>query len=692
MKSVHALSPLALPLLCSLSFNALSIEEEPLDAFLDLNLEDLLSMEITSVSKKKQRLSEAAAAIFVITNEDIRRSGVTSIADALRLAPGIQVAKMDSNKWAVSSRGFNAQFANKLLVLMDGRSVYTPSYSGVYWEDQDTILEDIERIEVIRGPGATLWGANAVNGVINIITKSASKTKGGLFVAGSGDEVDNFAHYRHGFNLAEGVDGRAYFKFKQLDSSYATDLEQQAGDEWQSLRAGFRIDGNTESDQSWTVQGDTYQNDLNQIIRSKWLDPFDSDNSLPFQLENLNDKFESNGHNLLARWENPLSEQSLTSLQFYYDHTERQEDILGQEITTFDIDFQHRYQGFEGHDLVWGLGYRHIEDKFDNTFGVGIDNPDHLTSELTSAFIQDEISLKQDALRLTLGSKFEHNDYTGTEIQPSARLLWKAKPGHTLWSSISRAVRTPSAVERRGNIVGFVIPGLGPVPTLVSTVEGSEDYDSEKMTAFELGYRITPSEKTSIDLSVFQNDYDNFLSFETTSFGAGLDFSNIPNTTLYPSKVEFDNKREVTARGLELVFDWYVEEDWRLQTTYSYIDITDTIDSDSNDDISAEVVPGSTPENHLSIRSAYDFSQKLSLDVWVYYVDELSASAYSVDSKINDYSSVNLRIGWRPDDNMEFSVTGHNLNEDRHAEFVGENFITRTEVERSIYAQFRLDF
>ena len=421
-----------------------------MDNYLDLPLEDLLSMEVTSVSKKKQRLTEAAAAVFVITQEDIRRSGVTSIPEALRLAPGLQVAKIDANKWAISSRGFNTQFVNKLLVLIDGRSVYTPSYSGVYWDAQDTLLEDIDRIEVIRGPGATLWGANAVNGVINIITKQAGDTQGGLMVASAGNEEKVIAGLRYGAELNKNTHGRLYLKFNERDSSYAPGLDDEAGDDWKSLRGGFRIDSQPSDKDRWTVQGDVYEADENQTL-NLWRDPSDPSNLnfAPFYLDaNTADEIESSGWNLLTRWDHLLSNTSNITLQLYYDHTKRAENFLLQEQDTLDIDFQHQLEVFGNHDLVWGLGYRHIEDEFSNTYIVAF-LPDSGSSDLFSAFLQDEIELLPDRLRLTLGSKFEQNDFTGFEVQPSARLIWLPTERSTLWGSVSRAVRTPSRLEDR---------------------------------------------------------------------------------------------------------------------------------------------------------------------------------------------------------------------------------------------------
>ncbi len=668
--------PLCLIALISAAlFSTPILAEESVDAYLDLELEDLLSMEVTSVSKKKQRLNEVAAAAYVITQDDIRRSGVTSIPEALRLAPGIQVAKMDSNKWAISSRGFNAQFANKLLVLIDGRSVYTPSYSGVYWEVQDTMLEDIDRIEVIRGPGATVWGANADNGVINIITKQASETQGGLLVAGAGNEEKALTSLRYGAELGEQTFGRIYLKYNDRDSSFAPSLDEQAGDDWNTLRAGFRVDGVLSASNQWTLQGDVYGTDQNHIYQHTWLDPSEPANTPPYNDLNVADNFESSGWNLQGRWEQRLSEGSSATLQVYFDHNERKEAVLEQRNDTLDIDFQHQFSSLEGHDIVWGLGYRRIQDDFGNTFSVSL-SPEEQTSDLFSTFVQDEIELTPETLRLTLGSKFEHNDYTGFEVQPSARLLWLPKEGHTLWSSVSRAVRTPSRVEDSVSIVTRIIPiGPPPIPPMILTVNGDEDFEAEELTSIELGYRVQPAERLSLDLALFYNQYKNLATFEPASL----------------TEIIFDNKQEATSRGLELAVDWHLLEWWRLQANYSYIEIEQETASDSADQMSGPVVEGSSPKHQLSLRSAMDFSNEWSLDLWAYYVDELVASSFS-STPIPSYTSLNTRLAWRPWEDMELSLVGQNLLQDHHAEFIGESFVTQTEVERSVYGMIRFDF
>ena len=659
---------------------------DAVESYLDLPLEDLLSLEVTSVSKKKQRISEAAAAVFVITQEDIRRSGVTSIPEALRMAPGIQVARIDANKWAISSRGFNTQFANKLLVLIDGRSVYTPSYSGVYWDVQDTLLEDIDRIEVIRGPGATLWGANAVNGVINIITKDAASTLGGLAVIGAGNEEKAFAGLRYGVALGEETHGRFFVKFNERDDSYAIDLERDTGDSWDALRAGFRIDGNLTPTDSWTLQGDIYNTDQNQTLQHLWKDPYDPANAgfaPTYDDANREEQFDSKGWNILARWNHLHNDGSDSSLQVYYDHTNRSETLLQQVQNTLDIDFQHHIKLMEKHDLVWGLGYRRIEDEYSNSYAASI-LPEDGGSDLYSAFVQDEIELSPNCLYLTLGSKFEHNEYTGHEIQPSARLLFTPNETNSYWASVSRAVRTPSRMENGSLFVAQIypaIPGMLPFP-LIYTTSGNEAFESESMIAYEVGYRTQPKENLSFDLALFYNDYDNLLTFERV-------VPDIPSPI--PNDATFDNNMSMYSYGLELTTDWRLEPWWRLQANYSYVKLSGHLD-DSLDDISVPTLEGSAPEHAISLRSSMDFSRDWTFDLWVSWTDKLRRTSLSVENETPAFTSVNARLAWSPTDEFEFWLSAQNLLDKRHVEFTAENLIPLTEVERSVYAGIRWKF
>ncbi|MEW8024963.1 MAG: TonB-dependent receptor [Candidatus Thiodiazotropha sp.] len=644
---------------------------ESVNSYFDLSLEDLLSVEVTSASKKKQRLNEVASAVYVITNADIRRSGVTSIPEALRLAPGINVARLDANKWAITSRGFNNQFANKLLVLIDGRSVYTPVFSGVYWDVQDTMLEDIDRIEVIRGPGASLWGANAVNGVINIITKPASETQGGMLVAGAGNEEKALVGLRFGSELNASTHGRYYLKFKSSDSFYAPILDEQAGDDWDKIQAGFRFDGQAADTDRWTFQGDVYESDVNQRV-DQWKDPSDPANIVfapTFLSPSSNDEVDVTGWNLLSRWDHIYSNRSSSSLQIYYDHTNRKGVILGQEIDTLDIDFNHRIQFNESHDFLWGLGYRWIDADFSNTFNVMLLDENRAV-DIISAFLQDEITLLPGRLLFTLGSKFEHNDFTGFEIQPSARLAWLLSENSTLWGSVSRAVRTPSYAEDDSRVVINII---GPA---VFYTNGRDDVVSEELLAYEIGYRIKPKDNISFELAVFYNEYENLQSI-----------ANSPS----PTNLVFGNQLEANAYGLEWVIDWRPLEWWQLSANYSYL----RIDGKPDESLlfnQNEVIEDASPNHQFTLRSSMDLRHRISLDFWLYYVDALETSSILTQLGVPEYTSFNAHLAWQANENLEVSVVGQNLLDDRHREYIGAQNLTQTEVERTIYAKVLWEF
>ena len=652
-------------LLCSMTGSAKAATIVSTD-LTELSLEELMNIEITSVSKKPEKLADAAAAIFVITQEDIRRSGVTSIPEALRMVPGINVARIDSNKWAITSRGFNGRFANKLLVLIDGRSVYAPSFSGVYWEVQDTLMEDLDRIEVIRGPGATLWGANAVNGVINIITKSAADTQGGLVALGAGTEERGFGGVRYGMAMGKSTYGRFYAKgFKRDEFVYTTG--DDAGDDWEMLRGGFRLDSLLYDRDPVTVQGDIYQGDINQTLNLAML---------PAPYSNIfEDKSEVSGWNLLTRWQHTLSPTSDFTLQAYYDRTDREDTLYGEIRDTFDIDLQHQFAAGERHEVIWGLGYRYTHDDI-----TSILDPESRSDELFSAFVQDKITLMEDCLWLTIGSKFEHNDYTGYEIQPNARLFWAPHTDHKLWASVGRAVRTPSRAENGTDLLNdvkppFYYPNM-PLP-VASTVKGNRDYESEELLAYELGYRFVPANTLSLDMSVFYNDYDNLRSFEEEKpVYHGIEYMEIP--------LRFDNELKGKTYGLELAAVWQAADWWQWDMAYSYL----WIDIDT----CSEAQKGQTndgPQHQVSLRSAVNLSKDLDLDLWLRYVDDVKAlnSRKGLRTEIDSYFTFDLRLAWRPYDKMEIALVGQNLLDDEYPEFVQESFTMPTEVERGVYGK-----
>ncbi|HXJ56597.1 MAG TPA: TonB-dependent receptor [Verrucomicrobiae bacterium] len=665
-----------LALLGGLAFAAETVPEadpptSPKRDLSELSLEELANIPVTSVSKKPEKLSHAAAAVTVITQEDLRRSGVTTIAEALRLAPGLDVARVDSHTWAVSSRGFNDTFANKLQVLMDGRSVYTPLFSGVYWDVQDTLLEDIDRIEVVRGPGATLWGANAVNGVINIITRSAKETPGGLIIGGGGTEELGFGALRYGGQLAENAYYRVYTKYFSRDSS-ALPNGDSANDRWQMARTGFRTDWDVTAGNSLTFQGDIYGGDEDQTY-------FFPSLTAPGFSTTLASEVELSGGNLIGRWRHEFAAGSDSTLQVYYDRTHRNaKGFIEEERDTYDADWEHHQSWGDRQDWVIGAGYRLSVDEIHNSFPVSFD-PRRRSTQLFSCFAQDNIALVSDRLQLSLGSKFEHNDYTGVEFQPGARLWWAADEHNSLWASVARAVRTPSRADDDIRLNDRVAPGAP--PTLFS-VFGRNDFQSEELLAYEAGYRVQPDPRVSFDLAVFYNDYDRLRTVEPQGIAADPSLPGTPNVlSLY-----LQNRAEGETYGGELTAHWQMTEWWRWRGTYTYLQMQLHAKPGSTDP-NAEDDEHRSPHHQFTIQSSMDLPWHLQLDTLLRYVDEVT------DVSVPSYLSLDVRLGWQPLKNLEFSVTGQNLLDDRHPEF-GPTVvpIQRTEVQRGIYGKILFRF
>jgi len=637
-----------------------------------MDIESLMNIKIVSAAKKEQRISESAAAVFVITQDDIRRSGVTTIPDALRMVPGLQVAQQDANTWAVSSRGFNSRFANKLLVMIDGRTVYTPLFSGVYWDVQGLLLEDIDRIEVIRGPGAALWGANAVNGVINIITRRAQETTGTLVTGGYGTEERGFAGFRHGDKIGRDGAYRIYFQYFNRDELKST-LGGDAADDWSQVRGGFRIDlGDGEPD-AFTLQGDIYEGTSGSTVTEPTLLP-------PFSASRNADTDVAGG-NLLGRWTRTFSDSSGIQLQLYYDRTERDSPYISSKRDTVDVDFQHRFAGGDRHEWVWGAGYRYTVDETKENSPTFVVEPERRDRQLANIFLQNEITVIKEVLRVTLGSKLEYNEYTDYEIQPSARVLWTPDKKQSIWAAISRAVRTPSRAENDFTIDGASLPPGALVPgspPAFVRLTGNSGYDSEDLLAYELGYRVMMSEKLSVDLATFYNQYDNLRTLEArTPFPEA---SPSPPHLVLP--VFADNKMDADTYGIEMAVDYHPLEWWRLGVAYTFLDMQLHVNSDSSDTTS-EAAEGQSPQHQFSLRSSMNVFKNIEFDVWFRYVDSLPAM--SVDS----YTTADVRLGWRLSKNSELALVGRNLMNRQHQEF--EPLVlggVPSEVERSVYIKF----
>ena len=636
-----------------------------------LSLEDLMNVKVTSVSRRPQSLAETAAAVFVITQDDIRRSGATSIPEALRMVPGIEVARIDGNKWAITARGFNGRFANKLLVMIDGRSVYTPLFSGVFWDAQDTVLEDIDRIEVVRGPGASLWGANAVNGVINIVTKRARDTQGALVVAGGGTEEQGFTSLRYGGKANDDTYYRGYVKYFNRDSQEFID-GSNAADDWQVGRAGFRVDWEPDGPDAVTVQGDIYRGVVGTTGSVHSLAP-------PFA-ETVNRDDDMFGANLLTRWTRRFADGSDMALQVYYDLTSG--DELGTSIAehTFDVDFQHHFQPDDRNDIVWGVGYRLYAARFDGTFDVSFSD-DHRTDYLANAFIQDDITIVPDELRVTLGSKLEYNSFTGLEIEPTARAIWTPDDRQSVWAAVSRATRTPSQTTDAISLNSVVPPGDPgnpfPLPVLVS-IAGNSGETSEDLVSFELGYRIRPTDDFSVDIAGFYDLYDNLVTVETV--GASLQ----PGFVLVNE--QFDNLGCARTYGVEASADWRVAPWWRLQGAYTFLHLDVDRASSSNDPL-IEQTDGRDPVHQVSLRSSFDIGDDWEFDLWPRFVSSLP------ERNVDSYFTFDARLGWRPMDGVELAVVGQNLFDSRHLEFTPELInTTPTEIQRAVYGKVTVTF
>lgn len=610
-----------------------------------LSMEELMDMDVTSVSKKPEPYSQAPAAIAVVTGDAIRRSGASSIPEALRLADNLDVAQQNSHDWSISSRGFNAGLANKLLVLMDGRTIYTPLYSGVFWYQKDTLLADLDRIEVVSGPGGTLWGANAVNGVINIVSKGAKDTQGFHVEAGGGTSFQDFAGIRYGGTLDPDVHFRVYGKyFDRGNEAFAAGND--ASDAWRMGQGGFRLDleGGEGAPDKLTLQGDLYDSHLN--------------------IPAVN-RVNASGGNILARWSRILSDDAGLSLQAYYDRTCLASPTGGytfkDDLDTVDLDFQHHFSLDGGNRFGWGLAYRFTHDVIGPTPALTF-LPPVLDHHLFSCFLQDEVLLLKD-FSLILGTKLEHNDYTRFEVEPSARVKWIASDDQTLWAAVSRAVRMPSRIDR-----DLVAPN-----STTPTLTGGRDFKSETLIAYELGYRAQPVAEISVSLSAFYNFYDDLRSI-----------GPVAGVTVIQNGVEGQ------TYGGELATDYQVFEGWRLHAGYALIKEKMQVKAGQND-VSNALGNTADPENRVFLRSSTDLPEGLALDLAWRWVDKRPIASGGMVGVVPDYLEMDARLGWSPVKNLELSIVGRNLLHDHHPEY-GFPTPARVEIKRGVYGKLACQF
>lgn len=603
------------------------------DDLSQLSIEELANIEVTSVSRRAEPLSEAPAAVYVVTNEDVRRAGVLTLPEALRLAPNLDVARLDALTYSITARGFNSfQASNKLLVLIDGRTVYTPLFSGVFWEQQTVMLEDLERIEVISGPGGTLYGANAVNGVISVISRDAHDTQGGL-LSGAVSNTDLSFAARYGDKIGQNGAFRVYamgFDRGETLTTSGTD----AGDGGDGLQAGFRADWRGEAD-SFTLQGDIYD--------------YGVEPSGGFSTPGV----ELHGHNLLGRWTRRLANESALTVQAYYDSAERPAPDLSDSLQTFDLQAQYAFAVGGRHNLVVGGGYRWTQDEFVNRLNPYVVNPESRSAGVGNIFIQDKIALS-DRLALTLGVKLEDSVFTGADLLPNVLLAWQVSDTALLWAAVSRGVRNPSLLERELEGPGLLEPHI---------------FQPERLTAYEAGYRGQPAPNTSLSVSVYYNRYDGIRTTEILTPGQPILF--------------FGNGIEGETYGLEAWGAYDVSERWRLMAGANLLRKDFAVKPGRFDVANLQAV-GNDPDYQLFLRSQVNLPHNLELDV------RLRAVGERLTPVIPGYVEGDARLGWRAGETVELYLAGSNLFDNAHPET--SDGALRREIRRSLQAGARLRF
>jgi iron complex outermembrane receptor protein len=595
-----------------------------------LSIEELMNVEVNLVSRTPQKLSEAASAVQVITGEDIQRSGATNIPEALRLINNLPVAQLSANAWIISARGFNTTFANKLLVMIDGRTVYTPLFGGVIWEQQNVLLEDVERIEVVSGPGGSLWGANAVNGVINIVTKHTKETQGLYAMVSAGSFIKDMAAVRYGAKLGNKVYYKLYGQhFDRKNTTMPNGTKNT--DAWGLTQAGFKADWSDSVRNTITVQGDWYG-----ITR-----------------KTVPGKSSADEENILARLTHTFKDSSGLTFQLYYDryYTEDARTNSYDKLNTFDVDFQHRFHIRSRNAILWGLGYRLVKDdaNYRVIAGAGI-LPRYKRLDLFNSFIQDEISLWKN-IKLTVGTKFLHNVYTGFELQPGARISWINK-GSTLWGAVSRAVRTPSRLD-----ADFYLP-MTPTPPNQPSVAGGPNFISEKLIAYEAGYRLQPNRVSSFSIALFYNVYNDVYSVEA-----------LPGTLTY----QIQNGAKGKSWGAEFSGNYQLTQKWRIRAGYTYIDKDLKSKTGHNFDPS---YLANDVKHHAMLQSIIDLPMHFQFDVCLRYLGKLPKTFAT--EKVDAYTSFDARLAYSFKA-IELAVTGQNLAEKNHTEYGTYN------IPRSIY-------
>ncbi|WP_367154344.1 TonB-dependent receptor plug domain-containing protein [Methylomonas sp. HYX-M1] len=662
---------------------------------MDFSIEQLVELDLSSITKSLGSRKQLPAAFYVVSSEDIRRLGATTIPEALRLVPGVHVAKIDGGRWSVSVRGFNSQLAETLLVLVDGRSVYTPLLSSTFWDQLDVMMEDIERIEVMRGPGASLWGSNAVNGVINIVTKSARSTQGGLASAFYGNERYG-GGMRYGFEAGEDAHVSVFARHAQHDDSKARFSSVDAGDAAQMSKFGFRYDKDFFGNADLSVQGAAFtgeSNGANQIF-PHIITPQVPSVQPPYNIQ-LPTGDEFSGHYLMARWQQRQSADSTTALRIYWDRHNRRSPALdvSYQVDSIDLDFQHNYRLNPLHYWVWGAGVRFNHNNYQPSLYVAL-SPEKRTDRIYSLFAQDEISLLPNTLKLTLGSKFEHNPVTQFEIQPNIGLSWSPDEIHTVWGSIARAVRTPNWIEQNVQFQGYLAPPPDPAqpvspanPVTLISINGNPRMTTEKLLAFQLGWRADWQRTFDTDLSLYYYNYDDVRSYNSGGLQTDTLFSGY---VVLPIKIQ--NYGFSKIYGGELSANWQVSNAWRLRASYSYsreeIGLSSTSPS-----VAYVTSAGNYPVNNASVWSQLQLTSDWSFDLNWRFVGGKSNNVFSYNTlPTQSYHELDARLAWQLNKDVEFALIGRNLLESVHFEANSHYQSIATGVQRQVYFSVKWQF
>lgn len=630
-----------------------------------LSLEQLGNVEVTTASKTPEKISRTPAAIFVVTQEDIRRSGVTTLPAALRLVPGVEVARIDSNKWSIGIRGFGSRLSRDVLVMIDGRTVYTTLLAGTYWEVQNVMLEDVERIEVIRGPGGTIWGPNALNGVINIITKQSKETHGEFVSAGGGNVDQGFVNARYGGGNDRGLDYRVYGMAFDRGPEYHIDHNNY--DSWRAIQGGFRMDWAANSRDNLTFQGDIYDEGAGEMVTAVTYTP-------PYS-QVLRGTEMLSGGNILARWKRVRSENNDLQIQAYYDRTNRREPNFADYRDTFDVDFIDRFPLPGRQEITWGFGARWSNGRNPTIVSGLYFLPGSRTDSLYTLFVQDEIGLIEDRLTFTFGTKLSNTNYTGNQFQPTGRLLWTPTKNQTIWAAFTHALRTPSDAEEAFYLTGLVgsVNGL----PFFARFNANPNFHSEELNGYELGYRNLIHENLYVDFASFYNHHGDLFSEDI--IGAPY-LENNPQPPHYLLPAHFGNGLVGTTRGVEIAPEWRPIESWRLRACYSFLQMEIGRGRNSLDIGTGPIVEGSSPRHQVTATSGSDFKKAFSLDLTYRFVSHLPAL------KINSYSTADAQFTWRATPNLHFSVVGQNLFQPYHYEYPSDPG-PNVGIKRSVYGQ-----